>query len=71
MASKVGSRFKAGDKVVRNGTKGPTGVVQNIRIETTKNTIKQDGLEEPGVAVTVLWDNGTTSHFVPEGLEKI
>ena len=62
--------FKPGDRVTRCGIEGPTGTVQNVRIESVRETIKQDGEEPPGVAVTVLWDNGTVSHFVPEGLEK-
>jgi hypothetical protein len=62
-------KFKQGDRVVRAGIPGPKGTVQKIRIESIRNTIKEEGKEEPGVAVTVLWDNGTLSHFIPEGLE--
>jgi hypothetical protein len=72
--------FKPGDRVIRaeqigsdakGATKGPMGVVQKIRVESQRNSIREDGHNEgPGVAVTVLWDNGTVSHFVPEGLAK-
>ena len=62
--------FQKGDRVKRLGTGGPWGTVQNIRIETVRQSIKVDGAEPPGVAVTVLWDNGTKSHFVPGALEK-
>ena len=61
--------FKAGDRVRRVETNGPVGVVQKVRIETVRESIKQDGSEPPAVTVTVLWDNGTLSHFVPDGLE--
>lgn len=62
--------FKTGDRVVRAETKGPLGTVQNVRIETVRTSIKE-GAEAPGVTVTVLWDNGTLSHFIPEGIEKV
>jgi hypothetical protein len=62
-------RFKAGDRVTRAGIAGPQGTVQNVRIESVRETIKQDGDEPRGISITVLWDNGTLSHFVPEGLE--
>jgi hypothetical protein len=65
------NKFKAGDRVIRAGKVGPQGIVQKIRMETVRNTIREGGNESPGVAVTVLWDNGTTSHFVPDGLELI
>ena len=62
--------FQKGDRVKRSGTVGPMGTVQNIRVETVRQSIKVDGAEPPGIAVTVLWDNGTKSHFVPGALEK-
>ena len=68
MAQKV--PFEVGDRVVRTGTKGPYGLVQKVRVDTTRNTIKEDGGEPPGITVTVLWDNGTLSHFTPEMLAK-
>jgi len=63
--------FKVGDQVVRRGQAGPVGIVRKIRQETVRTSLKEstDGEEEAAVTVTVLWDNGTTSHFVPEGLE--
>ena len=64
-------KFKVGDKVRQVGINGPEGIVSNVRVETVRNTVRVSGTEEPGVTVTVLWDNGTLSHFVPEGLEKI
>ncbi len=63
------SKFKSGDRVLRVSTEGPLGTVEKVRIETTRETIKQDGGEPPAITVTVLWDNGTLSHFVPDGLE--
>lgn len=64
--------FKVGDQVVRKGQAGPVGLVRKIRKETIRTTLKEskDGAEDPAVTITVLWDNGTTSHFVPEGLAK-
>lgn len=63
--------FKAGDRVRRADGAGPLGTVERIRIETVRETIKVDDTEPPSVTVTVLWDNGTTSHFVPNGLAKV
>ncbi len=63
--------FQVGDRVVWTGHAGPTGTVQRIRVETTRETIKEDTTEGPNVTVTVMWDNGTVSHFVPDGLEKL
>ncbi len=63
--------IQVGHRVKRIGVKGPLGTVRNIRIETVRTSLKQDGTEPPGVCVTVLWDNGTLSNFVPEGLETI
>ena len=62
--------FKPGDRVKRSKIESPFGTVKKVRVETTRTTIKEDKTEPPGVTVTVLWDNGTLSHFVPEGLEK-
>ena len=64
-------KFKAGDRVIRPGVVGPIGTVQNVRMETVRASVKKEGAEPPGVAVTVLWDNGTLSHFVPDALEKV
>jgi hypothetical protein len=63
-------KFKAGDLVKRVGKVGPKGTVQKIRVETTRSSLKEESAEGPGITVTVLWDNGTVSHFVPDGLEK-
>ena len=65
------SAFKPGDKVTRAGTAGPYGIVQRVRIDTQRPSLKESavGQEPPGVTVSVLWDNGTTSHFVPDGLQ--
>lgn len=52
-------------------TDGPFGTIKKIRVETVRQSIKEDATEPPGVTVTVLWDNGTLSHFVPAGLEKV
>lgn len=62
--------FEVGDNVVRVGSKGPHGLVQKVRVDTHRNTIKEDGGEPPGITVTVLWDNGTLSHFTPDQLAK-
>ena len=62
--------FKIGDRVKRAGSPGPLGTVQKVRVEIVRNQLKVEGGEPPGVSVTVMWDNGTLSHFVPEGLEK-
>ena len=62
--------FKAGDLVQRVGKADCLGVVQKIRVETVRSSLREESSEGPGVTVTVLWDNGTVSHFVPDGLEK-
>jgi hypothetical protein len=62
--------FQTGDKVRRAGSPGPLGIVQKVRVESTRTSLKEEGAEPPGVTVTVLWDNGTVSHFVPNGLER-
>lgn len=63
--------FNQGDRVKRVGTSGPNGTVKQIRQETTRQTMRTVEGEPLGVAVSVLWDNGTLAHFIPEGLEKI
>ena len=65
--------FKPGDRVRRKdnssgSASGPLGTVQKVRVETFRQSIKLDRSEPPGITVSVLWDNGTLSHFVPEGL---
>ena len=69
----MSTEFKPGDRVLRKGVSGPRGTVQRIRVETTQPSLKEspDGKEAPAVTVTVVWDNGTTSHFVPNGIEKL
>ena len=69
--SEVEVGFKSGDRVRRTDTEGPLGTVHKVRIETVRQSIKVEGAEPPGVTVTVLWDNGTSSHFVPAGLELV
>lgn len=63
--------FKPGDRVVRKGSSGPQGTVQKIRQERVRESLKerQEGQEKPGIAITVLWDNGTSSHFIPTALQ--
>ena len=61
--------FVPGDRVKRKEISGPVGTVQKVRTETAASSIKLDK-EIPTETVTVLWDNGTLSHFIPEGLEK-
>jgi hypothetical protein len=66
------TEFKRGDRVKRRDVAGPLGTVQNIRIESIRSSLKHDSSGEgPGVNVTVLWDNGTLSHFIPDGLERV
>jgi hypothetical protein len=60
-----------GDRVKRVKTDGPFGTVKRIRVETVRQSIKVDSNEPPGVTITVIWDNGTVSHFIPAGLEKL
>lgn len=62
--------YKTGDRVKRINTDGPYGTVQSVRVETIRQSIKIDDNEPPSVTVTVLWDNGTLSHFIPEGLVR-
>ncbi|MCB0359334.1 MAG: hypothetical protein KDD44_06850 [Bdellovibrionales bacterium] len=65
--------FKPGDRVVRRDVAGPEGTVQKIREERIRETLREstDGDEPLGITVTVLWDNGTASHFVPDALQKL
>ena len=69
--------FEPGDRVIHidemsgNPLPGPSGTVQNIRVETVRSSLKPNENEPLGIAITVLWDNGTLSHFVPESLRKI
>ena len=63
--------FGTGDRVRIVGKTGPAGTVKRVRVETVRQSIRETESEPPGVSVTVLWDNGTLSHFVPEGLEKL
>jgi hypothetical protein len=65
------TEFQQGDRVKQANAGGMAGTVQKVRVETVRTSLKEDGNEPPGVTVTVLWDNGTLSHFVPEGLAKI
>ncbi len=67
----MAASFQTGDVVQRIGKPGAVGTVQNVRVETVRSSLKEDSDEGPGITVTVLWDNGTISHFVPNGLEKI
>ena len=63
--------YKTGDRVKRTGSPGPYGTVNKVREESIRTSIKQEPGEPPGITVTVLWDNGTVSHFVPDGLECV
>lgn len=67
----MSKEFKTGDRVRRVGSTGPLGTVDKVRQESVRTTIKQEPGDPPGVTVTVLWDNGTLSHFVPEGLDVV
>lgn len=62
--------FQTGDRVKRINTDGPFGTVQSVRVETVRQSIKIDENEPLSVTVTVLWDNGSLSHLIPEGLSK-
>ncbi len=64
-------KFKIGDRVSRIGVDGPKGVVSNIRVETAKDGIKKEKKDSNNITVTVMWDNGTESHFIEEGLKHI
>ncbi len=67
------TKITEGDRVVRADTKGPVGTVQKVRMDTTRTSIKEEESMEQiaGVTVTVLWDNGTLSHFVPDSLQRV
>ena len=65
--------FVPGDRVRRKDVKGPIGTVQSVRTETATSAIGSGNAKEsesPTETITVMWDNGTLSHFIPEGLEK-
>lgn len=64
-------KFKTGDRVRRTSVQGPLGTVQSVRVESIRQAIKVDETEPPSMTVTVLWDNGTVSHLVPDGLERV
>lgn len=70
MTEEICCEFKVGDRVRQKDVSGPTGTVKSIRVETTRETLKQDDSEPKSLTVTVLWDNGTLSHFIPDGLTK-
>lgn len=61
--------FEKGDRVKRKAFTGPLGTVQSVRTEVALASLK-NSKERPTETVTVLWDNGTLSHFIPEGLER-
>ena len=61
--------IKQGNRVLRTGTTGPKGTVKQIRVETTRQTMRTGETDPLGITVTVLWDNGTLGHFVPDGLQ--
>ena len=65
----VEMKFKEGDRVRRIANTGPVGTVTKVRVERTRATVKDVNDEPPAITVSVLWDNGTFSHFVPDGLE--
>ena len=67
--SEAASAFVPGDRVKRKDLPGAVGTVQKVRSETAQSSIKSDKAV-PTETVTVLWDNGTLSHFIPEGLVK-
>ena len=65
--AKEGS-YKIGDRVVRSETTGPTGTVTKVRSDTGHASKRDREKDEKGTTIAVLWDNGTLSHFIPEGL---
>ena len=69
----MSERPNVGDRVVRKGKPGVFGTVTDIHVETVRESLKesQEGQEPPSVVITVVWDNGTISHFIPEGLEVV
>ena len=62
--------FNAGDRVKISEGLGPMGTVKKVRVETARAAVRENSNEPPGVTVTVLWDNGTLSHYVPGGLKR-
>jgi hypothetical protein len=60
-------KFKVKDRVRRVGGSGCSGVVTDVRIETTISAAEAD--KEKNLMIQVLWDNGTQSFFGPDGLE--
>ncbi len=71
MTTDDATKFKIGDRVKKVGEPGPLGTVNKVRVETVRTTVRSSTDEPPGVSVTILWDNGTLSHFVPDGIEKV
>lgn len=77
MEKEIKHPFEPGDRVIhideitKKPHEGPTGTVQNIRVETVRSSLKPNENEPLGIAITVLWDNGTLSHFVPESLQRV
>ncbi len=56
------------DRVRRKGAQGCLGTVRDIRAEVTNTS---NTIDEKGLLVSVLWDNGTFSYFTPAALEKV
>jgi len=69
----VATKLKVGDRVIRQDVSGPHGTIKKIRVETVGPSLKEApvGKEPPGVTVTVLWDNGSMSHLIPDSLQTI
>lgn len=69
----MAQKFRVGDRVIRAGVSGPHGTVKKVRVEVLGPSLREaaNGQEPAGVTVTVLWDNGTMSHLIPDGLETI
>lgn len=63
--------FKIGDRVVRAETQGPAGTIFKVRSDTGHTSNRDRGKNDKGLTITVLWDNGTLSHFIPEGLAPL
>ena len=61
--------FEAGARVVRQGTAGPKGTVQKVRTDTVRSSIVNSKDMDRGTTVTVIWDNGTVSHYISGSLE--
>jgi hypothetical protein len=62
--------LKLGDRVIRTSSIGAAGTVSGVRVDTTRASIKEGTNEAPGITITVIWDNGTTSHLLPNSLQK-